>query len=179
MARGDVRRAYGAVALVAALALITGCGSGVADTASVRSPAGSSARSPESAEPEPTIERDKEPVLERFPEFGDITSVEWVAKDFGKPSRMAGPTDFRVSGVAQLADADAERLRKEHDWVPAEEAPATLAGISSRVPEGVAWEVSEGFTSQVTGGAFEATFFLDPETGVMVFDAVNPSVAHS
>ncbi|MFE4537580.1 hypothetical protein ACFRKB_21235 [Streptomyces scopuliridis] len=162
-----------------ALALITGCGGGAADTASVRSPAGSSARSPETAEPAATIERDKEPVLERFPEFGDITAVEWVTKVLGRPSEMPGPTDFRVSGVAQLADADAERLQQEYDWVPAEEAPATLAGISSRVPEGVAWEVSKGFTSQVTGGTFEATFFLDPEAGVMVFDAVNPSVAHS
>ncbi|MEV7236561.1 hypothetical protein AB0N06_22000 [Streptomyces sp. NPDC051020] len=164
--------------LVAALALITSCGSGVADTASVRSPAGSSARSPETAEPAQPIERDKEPVLERFPELGDITAVEWVTKDFGRPSEMAGPTDFRVSGVAQLAKADAERLQQEHDWVPTGEAPATLAGISSRVPRGVAWKVSEGFTSQVTGGAFEATFFLDPEAGVMVFDAVSPSVAH-
>ncbi|MFJ1552019.1 hypothetical protein [Streptomyces sp. NPDC088246] len=164
--------------LVAALALITGCGSGVADTASVRSPAGSSARSPETAEAEQTIERDKGPVLERFPEFGDIIAVEWVTKEFGRPSEMPGPTDFRVSGVAQLAKADAERLQQEHDWVPADEAPATLEGISPKVPKGVAWQVSEGFTSEVTGGAFEGTFFLDPEAGVMVFDAVNPSVAH-
>ncbi|MFJ8870438.1 hypothetical protein ACIRD6_32390 [Streptomyces sp. NPDC102473] len=150
----------------------------MADTASVRSPAGSSARSPETAEPEQTIERDKGPVLERFPEFGDVTAVEWVTKEFGRPSEMAGPTDFRVSGVAQLAKADTERLQQEHDWVPAEEPPATLGGISPKVPRGVAWEVSESFTSQVTGGAFEATFFLDPKAGVMVFDAVNPSVAN-
>lgn len=165
MARGDVRRTRRGVMLIAAMALITGCGSGVADTASVRSPAGSSARSPETAEAEQTIERDKGPVLERFPEFGDITAVEWVTKEFGRPSEMAGPTDFRVSGVAQLAKADAERLQQEHDWVPADEAPATLEGISSKVPKGVAWEVSGGFTSQVTGERSKGRSSLIPRPG--------------
>lgn len=177
MARGDIRRTRRTVLLVAGLALISGCGSSVADTASARNPSNPPARSTEQEDSEPKIERDREAVLERFPELGDITGVEWVTKDFGRPSEMPGPTDFRVSGAAQLSQPDAKRLQQEYEWVPAANLPTTLEGIASKVPGDVAWKVSEGFTFAVTSGAYEASFFLDPAAGVMVFDAVNPSVA--
>ncbi|MEV6246426.1 hypothetical protein AB0M38_09505 [Streptomyces sp. NPDC051742] len=178
VARGfaDARRT--AVGALLVLALISGCGtqggSGGSDGGRVAADAPS-----RSAEQNPPVEvrRDRDPVLRRFPQLGNITGVEWASAPLGSgSSRVPGPTDFRFSGVATLAKADVRRLQTEYDWVPGQTPPSVLEAIAPEVPAGTSWQMSEGFTSAVTGDVYTATFLLDPATGVMVFDAVNPNV---
>ncbi len=172
----DARRtAVGALVL---LCLISGCGTPAGSDGSGGGRVAADAPS-RSAEQSPPVEvrRDKGPVLRRFPQLGNITGVEWASAPLGSgSSRVPGPTDFRFSGVATLAKADVQRLQAAYDWVPDQTSPSVLEAIAPEVPAGTSWQTSEGFTSAVTGDVYPATFRLDPATGVMVFDAVNPNV---
>ncbi|SEB99286.1 hypothetical protein [Streptomyces sp. TLI_105] len=150
------------------LSLVGGCG----DVAGSRT--GTASQQP----PEAEVRTDREPVEKRFPQFGRFTGVEWAAAPLGQAnSRVPGPTDVRLSGVATLAEADVRRLLKEYDWVPAAQPPAVLGSIVPEVPEGTEWRTSEEFTSEVTRGVYTGSFHLDPGAGTMVFDAVNPTAA--
>ncbi|MFI1654600.1 hypothetical protein ACH4ZU_06605 [Streptomyces sp. NPDC020472] len=147
-----------------ALSLVGGCGGAT----------GPQARPASQRPPEAEVRTDRAPVERRFPQFGRFTGVEWAAAPLGHAdSRVPGPTDVRLSGVATLAKADVERLLKEYRWVPAEEPPTVLGGIAPRVPEGAKWRTSEEFTSEVTRNVYTGEFHLDAAAGLMVFDAVN------
>ncbi|MFF3664504.1 hypothetical protein [Microtetraspora malaysiensis] len=166
MRRGDLGRT--AAALLVSSVLVGGCGfvDGIGSADRRQKPSATA------------IQREKEPVLERFPQFGGIASVQWDEVSLGKAnSRAPGPTDYRLSGVAQLAKADVKRLKREYDWVPAEQSPAVLKSIKPLVPKGAVWKVSEEFTSTVTRAAYEADFYFDPVAGVMVFNSINAHVA--
>ncbi|WP_369147706.1 hypothetical protein [Streptomyces sp. R44] len=166
MIPGDPRRT--AVGVLLLVALVGGC-AGAAEPPS---------RTASQQPPEVKVERDRKPVEERFPQFGNFTGVEWAAVPLGTAdSRVPGPTDIRISGVATLAKADVQRLLKEYDWVAAEVPPDVLGGIAPKVPKGAEWRTSEEFTSEVTRNVYTGSFHLDPRAGVMVFDAVNPSPA--
>ncbi|WP_274561532.1 hypothetical protein [Streptomyces spiramyceticus] len=178
MGPDDLRRT--AAALLVSLTLISGCGSGMANSASSRNAASPSTHSAEKGQAEGAIQRDKAPVLERFPQLGNITGVEWATAPLGSPtSDVPGPSDFRVSGVAHLAKEDLLLLQREYDWVPSAQPLGALESIAPLVLKGVAWKASEEFTSVVTGGGYTAAFHLDPDAGVVIFDAVNPEVAAS
>ncbi|MGA5195290.1 hypothetical protein [Streptomyces exfoliatus] len=178
VARGFAYAPRTAVGALFLLILISGCGTGTGSGASGGGRVSADAPS-RSAEQTPPVEvrRDRGPVLKRFPQLGNITGVEWASAPLGSgSSRVPGPTDFRLSGVATLAEADVRRLQAEYHWVPGQGSPAVLEVIAPKVPAGTSWQMSEGFTSAVTGDVYTATFRLDPATGVMVFDAVNPTV---
>ncbi|MEU0398847.1 hypothetical protein ABZ318_01085 [Streptomyces sp. NPDC006197] len=169
MSPGGPRRT--AVGVLVVLSLVGGCG----DVTGSRT--GTAPRQQRQS-PEAEVRTDREPVEKRFPQFGRFTGVEWAATPLGQAdSRVPGPTDVRLSGVATLARADVQRLLKEYDWVPAGQPPAVLGSIASEVPEGAAWRTSGEFTSEVTRDVYTGSFHLDPEAGVMVFDAVNPTAA--
>ncbi|WP_190160374.1 hypothetical protein [Streptomyces litmocidini] len=154
------------VGVLVVLGLAGGCGGGT------EPPARTASRQP----PETEVRTDREPVEKRFPQFGRFTGVEWAAAPLGRAdSRVPGPTDIRLSGVATLAKADVQRLLKEYRWVPAARPPVVLEGIAPEVPEGGEWRTSEEFTSEVTRDVHTGSFHLDPEAGTMVFDAVNPT----
>ncbi|MFE2556197.1 hypothetical protein ACFXGT_09195 [Streptomyces sp. NPDC059352] len=197
MSLTDPRRTAAGVLFLLSTTLISGCGGadGPADGRPATTP---SSRSTEQSPPKAEIRRDTAPILRRFPQFGTVTGVEWASAPLGKAdSRVPGPTDYRLSGVATLAKADVRRLLEEYAWTPSAEPPDVLAIIAPGVPEesetskasktptgstastaskGIAWRSSEAFTSAVTGDVYSATFHLDPATGTMVFDAVNPTV---
>ncbi|WP_405860618.1 hypothetical protein OG361_36745 [Streptomyces sp. NBC_00090] len=195
MSLTDPRRTAAGVLFLLSTTLISGCGGGADGPSDGRPATASSSRSTEQSTPQAEIRRDTAPILRRFPQFGTVTGVEWASAPLGKAdSRVPGPTDYRLSGVATLAKADVRRLLKEYAWTPAAEPPDVLAIIAPGVPEEsetskapktptgstaskrIAWRSSEAFTSAVTGDVYSATFHLDPVTGTMVFDAVNPTV---
>lgn len=205
MSLTDPRRTAVGVLFLLSTTLISGCGGGADGPADGRPAPTPSSRPTEQSPPQAEIRRDTAPVLRRFPQFGTVTGVEWASAPLGKAgSRVPGPTDYRLSGVATLAESDVRRLLKEYAWTPAAEPPDVLAIIAPSVPEeseaspaskasktpmastastastaskGIAWRTSEAFTSAVSGDVYSATFHLDPVTGTMVFDAVNPTVA--
>ncbi|MFC0555748.1 hypothetical protein ACFFHJ_33090 [Planotetraspora thailandica] len=118
-----------------------------------------------------TIQRDKKPILERFPKLGNVTDIEWDEVPLGSASsRIPGPTDYRVSGVAHFAKEDVRRLQQDYDWAPAKKPPAVVESIAPFVPKGAAWKVNKEFTSEVTGDIYTARFHFDPQGGMIVFD---------
>jgi hypothetical protein len=161
LGRADLGRIAAAVLL--SLALVSGCGSGVGDLSDSRSAANSPAPS--------AIQRDKKPVLELFPKLGNVADIEWDEVPLGSASsRIPGPTDYRLSGVAHFTKDDVRRLQQDYDWAPAKKPPAVLKSVAPMVPKGAAWKVSAEYTSVITGDMYTAKFHFDPEAGVVVFD---------
>ncbi|MFI5566156.1 hypothetical protein ACIA6T_02005 [Streptomyces sp. NPDC051740] len=153
-----------------AVLALAGCGhrTGSADTAGAPE-----SRSGEIGEP--GIRQDEDLVRKYFPELGDFDSVEWAGETLGKGrSSVPGPSDFRVSGVVRLADADVARLSKDHAWRNEPGTPVVLGTVRPRLPAGVQWQTSEDFVTAVTQGRYSATFYADFERKLIVFDAVSP-----
>ncbi|MGI5493262.1 hypothetical protein [Microtetraspora malaysiensis] len=154
-----------AAALLISIALVSGCGSGVVDFSGSRSAANPPTHS--------VVQRDKRPVLERFPKLGNITDIEWDEVPLGSASsRIPGPTDYRLSGVAHLTKEEVRHLQQDYDWEPAKKPPTVVESIAPFVPKGAAWKVSKKFTSVVTDDLYTATFHFDPQGQVVVFNVV-------
>ncbi|MFF9487799.1 hypothetical protein [Streptomyces sp. NPDC014676] len=165
-----IRRASRLAAAAVAVLVLVGCGhrTGSADAAGA----------PESRSGgigEPGIRQDEDLVRKYFPELGDFDAVEWAGEVLGKGrSSVPGPSDFRVSGVVRLADADVARLSKGYAWQDEPGTPVVLGTVRPRVPVSVQWQTSEDFVTAVTQGRYSATFYADFKRKSIVFDAVNP-----
>lgn len=156
------RRILGAALLATATAL-TACG-----------------WAPQQKPAQPTVEirRDAAPVERRFPQLGRLDGVTWALwLPSSADSRMPGPTDYAVSGVARLSEADTRRLGEQYTWAAADDGPSLHDEVAGEVPQGVAWQSSDTFEQDVTGGLYEASFHFDPDGRVMLFAATNPAVA--
>lgn len=147
-------------------ALLTGCGT-EGGAAEHPARAGSSA--------EKDVRHDRELIREYFPEFGQLDTVVWQGKVLGaKRSAVPGPSDVRLSGVAKLTSADAERLRGAYAWEKKADTPEVLPSIRPYVPGSSRWQVSKDFTLSVTEGVYLGSFYVDFQQRVVVFDARNP-----
>jgi hypothetical protein len=162
------------IGLAIASALLTGCG-GVSPSAGVAEPAEES-RADVASKSDQGIRRDKDLVKQYFPELGNFHEVVWKGEILGGDPRslMPGPSDFEVSGVVRLADADVAKLRQDYTWQVEPGAPVVLSDIHPRVPKSVQWQTSENFTAAITEGRYAATFYADFDQKIVVFDARNP-----
>ncbi|MCF6525026.1 hypothetical protein [Streptomyces sp. JJ36] len=114
-------------------------------------------------------------MTEYFPEFGALQSVVWKGEVLGEGrSAVPGPSDLRVSGVAVLTAAAAGELRTAYAWQDAPGTPSVLADVRPHVPESPRWQVSDAFTSAVTGERYSGSFSVDFTRKVVVFDTRNP-----
>jgi hypothetical protein len=80
-----------------------------------------------------------------------------------------------MSGVVRLAEADVADLKEHYAWTVTPELPDVVDTVDSSVPKAGRWQVSEPFTNEVTDGRYAASFLVDFEGGVLVFDAMNPT----
>ncbi|CAL9345043.1 hypothetical protein [Streptomyces sp. enrichment culture] len=167
--RVGVRRRLrgGVLVLVALSAALSGCGGPADGTGAGPNAVGGGLR------------EDPGPVRARFPEFGDFEAVVWRGEALGDGGgrSVPGPTDVRMSGVVRLGGGDAAQLRKRYAWREAAGGPRVPGGLATRIPAGARWWSSADFTRAVTDGRHPASFHVDLDRRVLVFDAVNPARA--
>ncbi|GAA3492817.1 hypothetical protein [Streptomyces cremeus] len=131
------------------------------------------AREPVREKAEVPVREERRPVERRFPVFGEFVRARWVGVTLSDP-RLPGPTDVRMAGVVDLSSRDAERLRTGYEWREAT-APSVPEAVTPLLPTGARWRTSESFEGAVTGGGrYAASFHVDFEKRVLVFDALDP-----
>lgn len=124
------------------------------------------------------VRHDRKPIRDRFPEFGEISGTSWVSDvlNDGGRSDVPGPSDVRLTGVASLSGAAVAGISERYSWSrsrPSSSVPKTLL---SELPTEGDWLTSAGFDAAVTRGEYTGTFYLSVDRGVVLFDAVNPSI---
>ncbi|MFE1319594.1 hypothetical protein [Kitasatospora phosalacinea] len=107
----------------------------------------------------------------------EVESVHWTYRTLGvQDSRVPGPTDHALDGIARLTPDEATRLRETATWTPApadHQPPAELAALLDHpVPTWLRTPVLDG---QSSSGA--AHFLLDPGSDTLYFWALNPHCA--
>ncbi|MGW4808529.1 hypothetical protein [Kitasatospora sp. NPDC004272] len=104
----------------------------------------------------------------------EADSVHWTYRALGTPdSRVPGPTDYGLDGLARLAAGEAARLRGSATWTPApddRQPPAELAALLDHPVSG--WLRTPALDDESSSGT--PHFLLDPDTGTLYFWAVNP-----
>ncbi|WP_372345854.1 hypothetical protein [Streptomyces sp. KL116D] len=157
-----------AVAAVASMVVLAGCGTGPAEGRDTSRVAGAGSE-------DGVLRHDRKPVADRFPELGAFKSVVWASDVLGQDSRgVPGPSDVRMSGVVRLTAAQSGDLSKRYAWRSTPGRPDVMKPLSSHVPQAGEWKDSADFTEAVTGGRYSASFSIDFGRRVAVFDAVNP-----
>ncbi|QKW18505.1 hypothetical protein HUT16_04980 [Kitasatospora sp. NA04385] len=108
---------------------------------------------------------------------GRADSVHWTYRALGATdSRVPGPTDHALDGIARLADGEAARLHGSGTWTPADAShlpPAELTALLDH-PVG-SWLRTEALDDESSSS--EPHFLLDPGTGTLYFWAINPHCA--
>ncbi|WP_033250647.1 hypothetical protein [Kitasatospora phosalacinea] len=105
----------------------------------------------------------------------EADSVHWTYRTLGvQDSRVPGPTDRALDGLARLTPDGAARLRTTATWAPADHRPpAELAALLDRpVPT---WLRTPALDGRSPSGA--PHFLLDPDSDTLYFWAVNPHCA--
>ncbi|MFE9422266.1 hypothetical protein ACFYNO_04785 [Kitasatospora sp. NPDC006697] len=100
--------------------------------------------------------------------------VSWTSHPLGATgSREVGPTDFRLEGIAWLADGEAARLHGSGTWhAPVVQVPAQLSALLGQDDGG--WVQQD---APPGSGPSAPDYLLDPGTGVLYFWAENPHCA--
>ncbi|MFC8718593.1 hypothetical protein [Kitasatospora sp. NPDC057198] len=107
----------------------------------------------------------------------EADSVHWIYRGFGDPnSRLPGPIDYGLDGIAHLTDDGAARLRASATWEPTgdeRQPPAELAALLDHPVSG--WLRTPALDP---AGSKPVHFLLAPDSNTLFFWAVNPHCTH-
>ncbi|MFF4340648.1 hypothetical protein ACFY00_12005 [Kitasatospora sp. NPDC001540] len=107
----------------------------------------------------------------------EAESVHWTYRALGvQNSRVPGPTDHALDGIARLSADEAARLRGTATWTPApadHRPPAELAALLDHPVD--TWLSTPALDDRSSSGA--PHFLLAPDGGTLYFWAVNPHCA--